>query len=97
MAPHVNFLTATLPLFYEKLAESCPKIQTRGSGKTCWYSDSIECNQLAFVQTPQYFKKNDLMQDQEDVLPHINLMFFDVSLQGMDGYDSAKFVGTNCI
>merc|ERR1719446_289393 len=35
--------------------------------------------------------------EQGDVLSHTNLMFFDVSLQGMDGYDSAMFVGTNCI
>jgi cellulose synthase/poly-beta-1,6-N-acetylglucosamine synthase-like glycosyltransferase len=101
MAPHPKFLCATLPLFYERAPEQGPeahKFSRNGRpAKICNYTDAVEFNQLAYVQTPQYFKKNDLMMEQDDPLSHNNGVFFDAGMQGMDGYDSAMFVGTNCI
>ena len=43
------------------------------------------------------FKKNYLMTERGDPLSHENAAFFDSGLPGMDGYDSAMFVGTNVV
>lgn len=105
MAPHPKFLIATLPLFFESTTPAVPDKPMRvGTGHTTRsefaapkYTDDLEFNQVAYVQTPQYFKKNDLMLEQEDPLSHNNGVFFDAGMQGMDGYDSVMFVGTNCL
>jgi len=37
------------------------------------------------------------MLEQSDPLSHNNGVFFDAGMQGMDGFNSTMFVGTNCI
>ena len=54
-------------------------------------------NKLAFVQTPQYFKRDELVDEFGDPLAHSNATFMDVALPGMDTFDSAMFIGTNCV
>jgi cellulose synthase (UDP-forming) len=63
----------------------------------CPYTDAPEFNPMAFVQTPQYFKKNELMEVDGDPLSHNNHAFFDSCLHSMDAYNSCMFVGTNVV
>ena len=70
-----------------------PRVDARAP--QCAYTDDPERNTFAFVQTPQYFKSNELMRSHGDLLAHENATFFDAALPGMDGYDSVMFVGTN--
>jgi len=88
MQPHPMFLTATLPLFFEEREEEDAE---------CPYTDDPDANGVAYVQTPQYFRPTWLMSERGDPLSHANAAFFDSGLLGMDGYDSAMFVGTNCV
>jgi cellulose synthase (UDP-forming) len=88
MQPHPKFITSTLPLFFEERGEEDDE---------CPYTDDPDVNQVAYVQTPQYFKPNWLMTERGDPLSHSNAAFFDSGLLGMDGYDSVMFVGTNCV
>jgi len=71
------------------------------------YTDAVKSNgngngnsnrKLAYVQTPQYFKTNELMLAAGgDPLAHENTTFMAAGLPGMDGFDSCMFVGTNCL
>jgi len=89
MEPHPKFLIATLPCFFEEIQGATDDESP--------YTDDVKRNSVAFVQTPQYFKKTYLTVDRGDPLSHENTAFFDSGLPGMDGYGSAMFVGTNCV
>ncbi|KAG9403495.1 hypothetical protein AC1031_006136 [Aphanomyces cochlioides] len=67
-----------------------------GMAQSSPYSDAVQDNHVAFVQTPQYFR--DCVQIQiGDPLGHRNATFYDAIQTGQDGYECASFAGTNAI
>ena len=88
MEVHPKFLKSTLPLFYEEV------VDVEGAQT---YTDSVTHNTLAYVQTPQYFKKNDLIASRGDVMRHEMSNLFGVRFFAWDGFGSAMFCGTNCV
>ena len=91
--PHPQFLVSVLPMFFEH----APASRTADTHANGW-TDEPEATKIAFVQTPQYFKHNVLVDGEDrDPLAHSNAMFMDVALPGMDGFDSAMFIGTNAV
>lgn len=69
MEPHPLFLVSSLPLFFESLADGAadadahmpPMLQAGPGQDASPYTDAPERNALAYVQTPQYFRQNELM------------------------------------
>lgn len=97
MQPHRQFLVSVLPLFFEHHGSTRVADAADGPGANGW-TDEPEATKLGWVQTPQYFKKDELVDGEDhDPLAHSNSMFMDVSLPGMDGFDSAMFIGTNAV
>jgi len=98
MEPHQEFLTSVLSLFFERADGASADKGAVEPEKANGWTDASESTKLAFVQTPQYFKRHELVDGEDhDPLAHSNAMFMDVSLPGMDGFDSAMFIGTNCV
>ena len=89
MKPHPKFLLAVLPFFFSE-GEAVD-----GSGRQ--YSDDISWNQVAYVQTPQYFEDTPQITEMGDPCGHKNTIFFDAVQCGRDGFDSAAFAGTNAV
>jgi len=90
MAPHRKFLLAVLPFFY---SEGDSPDEPNG----IQYSDDIAWNQVAYVQTPQYFEDSPQLVQMGDPCGHKNTIFFDAVQCGRDGFDSAAFAGTNAV
>ncbi len=61
------------------------------------YQDDISANQVAFVQTPQYFRDSCIQLQLGDPLGHRNATFYDAIQTGQDGYECASFAGTNAL
>jgi cellulose synthase (UDP-forming) len=89
MKPHPKFLLAVLPFFFSE-GEAVD-----GGGRQ--YSDDISWNQVAYVQTPQYFEDTPQLTVMGDPCGHKNTIFFDAVQCGRDGFDSAAFAGTNAV
>lgn len=89
MKPHPKFLLAVLPFFFSE-GEA-----VQGGGRQ--YSDDISWNQVAYVQTPQYFEETPQLVEMGDPCGHKNTIFFDAVQCGRDGFDSAAFAGTNAV
>ncbi|KAF0690345.1 Aste57867_18276 [Aphanomyces stellatus] len=89
MKPHPKFLLAVLPFFFSE-GEAVD-----GGGRQ--YSDDISWNQVAYVQTPQYFEDTPQLTEMGDPCGHKNTIFFDAVQCGRDGFDSAAFAGTNAV
>nr|AEC45570.1 cellulose synthase 3 [Pseudoperonospora cubensis]QLB37643.1 cellulose synthase 3 [Pseudoperonospora humuli] len=89
MKPHPKFLLAVLPFFFSE-GEAVD-----GGGRQ--YSDDISWNQVAYVQTPQYFEDTPQLTIMGDPCGHKNTIFFDAVQCGRDGFDSAAFAGTNAV
>nr|ACX56231.1 cellulose synthase 3 [Saprolegnia monoica] len=89
MKPHPKFLLAVLPFFFSE-GEAVD-----GGGRQ--YSDDISWNQVAYVQTPQYFEDTPQITEMGDPCGHKNTIFFDAVQCGRDGFDSAAFAGTNAV
>lgn len=89
MKPHPKFLLAVMPFFFSE-GEAVD-----GGGRQ--YSDDISWNQVAYVQTPQYFEETRQLVELGDPCGHKNTIFFDAVQCGRDGFDSAAFAGTNAV
>nr|AFB77612.1 cellulose synthase 3 [Albugo candida] len=89
MKPHPKLLLAVLPFFFSE-GEAVD-----GGGRQ--YSDDISWNQVAYVQTPQYFQDTPQLSIMGDPCGHKNTIFFDAVQCGRDGFDSAAFAGTNAV
>nr|AFB20349.1 cellulose synthase 3 [Apodachlya brachynema] len=89
MKPHPKFLLAVIPFFFSE-GEAVD-----GGGRQ--YSDDISWNQVAYVQTPQYFEDHPQLTEMGDPCGHKNTIFFDAVQCGRDGFDSAAFAGTNAV
>lgn len=89
MKPHPKFLLAVVPFFFSE-GEAVD-----GGGRQ--YSDDISWNQVAYVQTPQYFEDTPQLSIMGDPCGHKNTIFFDAVQCGRDGFDSAAFAGTNAV
>ncbi|KAF0690348.1 Aste57867_18279 [Aphanomyces stellatus] len=89
MKPHPKFLLAVIPFFFSE-GEAVD-----GGGRQ--YSDDISWNQVAYVQTPQYFEDTPQLTEMGDPCGHKNTIFFDAVQCGRDGFDSAAFAGTNAV
>lgn len=90
MKPHPKFLLAVMPFFFSE-GES----NVEGGGRQ--YSDDISWNQVAYVQTPQYFEESRQLVELGDPCGHKNTIFFDAVQCGRDGFESAAFAGTNAV
>lgn len=89
MKPHPKFMQAVIPFFFSE--GEC----LDGGGRQ--YSDDISWNQVAYVQTPQYFEDTPQLTLMGDPCGHKNTIFFDAVQCGRDGFDSAAFAGTNAV
>ena len=89
MKPHPKFLLAVMPFFFSE-GEAVD-----GGGRQ--YSDDISWNQVAYVQTPQYFEMTHQLVEMGDPCGHKNTIFFDAVQCGRDGFESAAFAGTNAV